>query len=88
MLGNRDAGTLSTMSSFGALLQGEGRLDEAVPLLREVLQTRREMLGDRHPDTVASMNNLAMLLKERGDHDEAEIAEGLYIEALRARYEY
>ena len=52
-----------TLSNIGAVLQDQGDLDGAAPLLREALEAMRETLGDRHPHTLTSINNLGWLLQ-------------------------
>ena len=44
--------------SMGALLWHLGKPEEAIPLLEEALQGRREALGDHHPDTLQSIDLL------------------------------
>ena len=53
------------------LLQDQGDLEGAAPLLREALQARRETLGDRHPKTLYLIDNLAIFLHTQGEEDEA-----------------
>ena len=57
---------------MGVLLGMMGKLEEAMPLLKEALQGRRETQGDRHPDTLASISSMAhQLSREEGKLDEA-----------------
>ena len=44
----------------------KGDLSAAEPLLREVLEGRREMLGDQHPKTLAAINKLGVLAAGKG----------------------
>ena len=37
------------------MLQDRGKLDEAEPLYRQVLEARRRVLGPEHPDTLTAM---------------------------------
>ena len=66
------------------LLKAKGDLAAAEPLLREVLEVRREILGNRHSDTLRSINNLGVLLYAKGD---LAAAEPLYREALEVQRE-
>ena len=72
---------LKAIHNLGALLERQGKLDEAEPLLRKALEASRATLGDRHPHTLRSINNLGRLLKDQGKLDEAE---PLLREALQA----
>ena len=63
--------SVTSINSRGMLLQKQGKLDEAEPLLREALEISRATLGDRHPDTVTSIINLGSLLQDQGKPDEA-----------------
>jgi len=49
-----------------------GLYEQALPLEREALATRRRLLGDRDRDTLAAMGNLAMTLRQHGELVEAE----------------
>jgi hypothetical protein len=60
------------MNNLAHLLMNQGKLGEAEPLMREVLDVMRATLGPKHPDTLSSMNNLAGLLKAQGKLGEAE----------------
>ena len=71
-LGDSHPDTLTSIDSMGKLLQEMGKLEEARPLLKEALQTRRDTLDDpRHPDTLRSINNMATLLQAMGKLEEA-----------------
>ena len=74
-----------TLSTLALELQGQGKYDEAEPLLREVLEVSRETLGDRHPDTLTTISNLGLLLQEA--KGELTAAEPLLREALEVRRE-
>ena len=56
---------------MGGLLWDMGKLEEARPLLEEVLQGRRETLGDRDRRTLYSISLLADLLEKQGKLVEA-----------------
>jgi len=57
---------------MGFLLQAEGALAEAEPLLREAMDGRRRVLGENHVNTLISMNNYAALLLAEQKLEEAE----------------
>ena len=47
------------MNNLAAGYQAAGKLDKALPLLKETLALTKSKLGPDHPDTLLSMNNLA-----------------------------
>ena len=58
------------MNELAVLLQAQGKLKEAEPLMREALEGRREVLGPRHPHTLGSAKGLAVILQQSGQHGE------------------
>ena len=40
------------MNNLAGVLQARGKVDEAEPLCRQVLEARRRALGAEHPDTL------------------------------------
>ena len=75
-----ERGTSVLLNLLGRLLQDMCKLDEARPLLEEVLQAFRATLGDRHPHTLTSINNMGGLLEAMGKLEEAR---PLYEEAVQ-----
>ncbi len=53
------------------LLEDIGKIDEAVELYRETIESRRNGQGGLDPETWAPLNNLAMLLTSNGRAQEA-----------------
>ena len=53
------------------LLKEMGKLEEARPLLEEVLQAMRETLGHRHRSTLNAIVSMSVLLWEEGQKDKA-----------------
>jgi CHAT domain-containing protein/tetratricopeptide (TPR) repeat protein len=53
-------------------LRRAGQLHEALPLARQALALRRQVLGERHPDYAQSLNNLATLYVYQGEYAKAE----------------
>ena len=51
--------------------QSQGRLAEAEPYLREVIELRRRSLGEEHPDTARSIKTLGALLWSMGRNGDA-----------------
>ena len=47
-------------------LYGEGKFQEAFPLMERILALREKALGPHHPDVAESLNNLAILYKALG----------------------
>ena len=68
----RNPAALRSTNDRALELKAQGRLDEAVPLLREALAGRREVLGLHHADTLYSATQLALLLQDQGKISEAE----------------
>ena len=60
------------MFRLALVLRERGKLDEAEPLSRQVLEAQRRVLGPEHPDTLMAMNNLAIFLLDRSNPVEAE----------------
>ena len=60
------------MNNLAALLDSQGKYDEAEPIYRQTLALSEKVLGKEHPNTLSSMNNLAVLLKNQGRYDEAK----------------
>jgi len=54
---------------LAATLIDYGRLDEAEPLLQQVLEYQRRALGAGHPDVGSTLNSQAILAWKRGDSD-------------------
>jgi tetratricopeptide (TPR) repeat protein len=74
----------TALSNLALLLQKQGDLAGAEPLLRQVLVTRQKALGEDHPDHATSLNNLGELLTIR---ENLEGAEPLLRQALAIRRE-
>jgi hypothetical protein len=72
------------MSNLAMLLQAQGKLGEAEPLMRETLEVQRATLGPKHLDTLTSMNNLATLLRAQGKLAEAAMLFKETLEGFRA----
>lgn len=71
-MGDEHPSTLISINNFGGLLQKQGKLAEAEPLLREGLEGSRRALGDAHRDTLIAINGMSSLLQELGQLEEAE----------------
>ena len=63
---------LRAKERLGFALKEKGQLDEAEPLLREVLGAYRVELGTDDDSTLKAITNLALLLQARGKYTEAE----------------
>jgi tetratricopeptide (TPR) repeat protein len=59
------------MMNLAYLYQGQGRYDEAEPLVLETLDTQKRVLGDDHPQTAITLYNLACMEAVRGDRPKA-----------------
>ena len=60
------------MNTLVAILNDEGKLDEAQALANQVLASRIRLLGADHPSTLMASSNLADIDAERGDYKDAE----------------
>jgi CHAT domain-containing protein len=49
-----------------------GKSDEAVPLVKKIVETRRKILGERHPETARALNVLGVLFEAQGDLESAK----------------
>lgn len=67
----RPADTLISMGNLAGGFRDAGKLEQALPLLKETLKLTRAKLGPDHPDTLRSMNNLAMGYGAAGQLDRA-----------------
>jgi CHAT domain-containing protein len=63
-------------------LNGEGKSQDAVPLVEQELALREKALGPMHPDVATSLNNLAELYQAQRAYNKAE---PLYVRALDIR---
>ncbi|MCG3126730.1 MAG: Serine/threonine-protein kinase PknD [Phycisphaerae bacterium] len=66
-----DNDLLTTLNNLALIVQEQGRLAEAEPLSRDVLERRRKLLGE-HRDTITSAHNHAQLLLALNRLPEAE----------------
>jgi tetratricopeptide (TPR) repeat protein len=60
------------LTNLALLLQKQGDLANAEPLLRQALAIRKQALGENHPDHATSLSNLALLLCDQWKLDQAE----------------
>jgi hypothetical protein len=54
------------MNNLAITLGEQGQLEEAAPMMKEVLEKRRRILGEEHPTTISAMNNLVATLCSLG----------------------
>ena len=67
-MGNRHTKTLSVINN----LKSQGKLEEAIPLFQETLDSKRASLDDTNPKTLTLIGNLAALLSQQGRPEQAE----------------
>jgi eukaryotic-like serine/threonine-protein kinase len=58
-------------NDLGAVLEMEGRKDQALRLHRQAITLKAKVLGERHPDVAISEANLAIALNATGENEEA-----------------
>ncbi len=83
-LGPGNVDTLRALARLAHVYREDDRWKEALPLIEETLQRRKEVLGPVHPDTLASLSELASVL---GDAGESDRALRLYKESLHLHQE-
>ncbi len=78
LVGAADEEDLLTMrSNLAMALSRQGRSEEAVELLREVLEERLRIFGEEHPGTPGARVNLGMALSSDDPDAERLLSEGL-----------
>lgn len=65
--GRNPGGRLTILNNLSELLASQGRLAEAMPLAREVMTGRSDLLGPSSPLTLAAKSNLGSYLARTGD---------------------
>lgn len=70
-LGPDNPDTLKAHNSLAGAYRAVGRIADAIPPLRQVLEVREQLLGAEHPSTLASRNNLASAYRAIGRPGEA-----------------
>jgi non-specific serine/threonine protein kinase/serine/threonine-protein kinase len=70
------------MITMGKVYTNLGLYEKAEPLLKEALETQRQVLGDQHPNTLTALNEMANLYWHQGRYRDAE---PLYVELVESR---
>jgi Tfp pilus assembly protein PilF len=89
VLGEEHPNVATSLNNLAALLEAQGKYDEAEPLYQQSLAIMRKVcaihltassrdhsckvLGEEHPHVAASLNNLAVLLHSAGRSEEANV---------------
>ncbi len=60
------------LDTMGSIYFNLGLFDQAGPLLKEALRSRRENLGDEHPEVAVSLTHLGSLSTDLGRYEEAK----------------
>lgn len=71
-LGEKHVETMASMGLLGwamTMLDGDGK---ALPILKRVVENKREILGDDDPRTIDSLSDLAAAIALTGNHAESE----------------
>ena len=83
-LGPNDEKTLRTKQNLAVSLRQAGQVDDAVPLIRDVVDRRIRLSGDNSLETASALSALGTTLHQTGDYNGAEEA---YRKALAIRME-
>ena len=59
------------LGNLGNIYYHLGEYEKALPLFKNFLKIREEVLGKNHPNTAASYNNLAVLYESMGEYEKA-----------------
>jgi tetratricopeptide (TPR) repeat protein len=71
LLGPDDPDTIRARTDLARAYRRTGRVDDAIPLVEQVLAARERLFGADHPGTLASRNNLASAYRATGRAAEA-----------------
>ena len=71
LLGPDDPDTIRARTGLARAYHQTGRVDDAIPLVEQVLAARERLFGADHPGTLASRNNLASAYRATGRAAEA-----------------
>ena len=72
-LGPNELSTITALGNLGLVLHHSGRLEEALPCLKESLAAKRSVGNNPlDPEILSSVNNLGNLYKSMGLYSEAE----------------
>jgi tetratricopeptide (TPR) repeat protein len=74
------------MNGLAFAYEKAGKLDQAVPLLEEILKLLKAKLGPAHPETLDTMNHLAEPFHQRPDHTGAHLDLLATMNSLGAAY--
>ncbi|KAM0513976.1 hypothetical protein ACHAPE_007331 [Trichoderma viride] len=81
VLGKKHSDTINCMGHLAGALRDQSKTEEAVKLLRDVYDAKKELLGDLNQSTLVVEANLALLLSN--DHNTLEEALSLWRLNLR-----
>ncbi|KAL1526686.1 hypothetical protein AB1Y20_015388 [Prymnesium parvum] len=83
VFGSRHPACLAIVHNRGLALSklGPNRLNEAVGVVRKVLETRRDILGDAHPETLNTMSDLGLLMASDASSVNSTEARALLLKA-------
>jgi CHAT domain-containing protein/tetratricopeptide (TPR) repeat protein len=79
VLGKMNYTYANSLSNLSTTYQKMGKLEEAEPLVLEVLEIDKEVWGENNPNYAFSLNNLAILYLKLKEY---EAGESLYLESL------
>ena len=64
---------LAILNNLGMVYRGQGDLERAEAVARDVLALRRQVQGDDHPDTASALRSVGIVLEDRGQTEEATL---------------
>ncbi|KAF2801475.1 uncharacterized protein BDZ99DRAFT_221763 [Mytilinidion resinicola] len=70
--GHLGADIADALFNMGSLYAEQGKLDKAVKMYKQALQTAEKAVGAEHTSTLAAVNNLGILYTKQGKLSEAE----------------
>ncbi len=71
VLGPEHPSTLTTRNNMAAVLDHQGKYEEASQAYQENYEIQKRVLGPEHPDALITLNNMALELAKQGKYEEA-----------------
>jgi len=71
-LGPDHRDTIEALGSIADAIYSQDRVDEAIGILKRVIDAKKSLLGESHYDVVREMHDMAIMRMKLGDYDEAD----------------